>query len=218
MNSGWEWLTNGANWSGPDGIGVRLAEHLGYSAFFLSVATLIGLPLGLLIAHRSQRVAFVVVAIANGFRALPTLGLLVLLYLLSTGSAWSAYAPLIALAVPPILVNTYEGIRQVEPQVRDAAKGMGMTAGQILLRVELPIAVPLIMLGVRTSAIQVVATATIAAYINLGGLGGFIMDGIVDTEYGTAVGGSFLVVALAIIVQVLFTLLTRLATPRGLRS
>ncbi|ROO83251.1 osmoprotectant transport system permease protein [Actinocorallia herbida] len=218
MNAGWAWLTDAANWSGADGIPVRLAEHVGYTLLVLAVSLLIGLPLGLLIAHAGPRWAFAVINTANGARALPTLGLLVLIFLLSTGSSVAALIPLVVLAVPPILINVYEGVRQVEPQVRDAARGMGMTGRQVLLRVELPIATPLILLGVRTAAVQVVATATVAAYINLGGLGGYIMDGILLREYGEAVGGSVLVVLLAIAVQGIFTLLTRLVTPRGLRK
>ncbi|GAA3198027.1 ABC transporter permease [Actinocorallia longicatena] len=218
MNEGWTWLTDGDNWHGPDGIPTRVAEHLGYSLLILLIAVAIGVPLGLLIARTGNPLAFTVISVANAFRALPTLGLLVLIYLLTTGGDSAALIPLIALAVPPILLNTYEGIRQVEPQIRDAASGMGMTGLQILLRVELPIAVPLLMLGVRTAAVQVVATATVAAYINLGGLGGYIMDGVLLQEYGTVVGGSVLVVILAIAVQLSFTLLGRVLTPKGLRQ
>ena len=217
MNDGWRWLTDGAHWHGPDGIPVRLAEHLGYTLAVLFVAVLVGLPLGLLLAHSGRRTAFAVINTANGFRALPTLGLLVLFFLLSAGSELAALIPLVALAIPPVLVNTYEGVRQVDPRVRDAALGMGMTGRQVLLKVELPIAVPLVMTGVRTAAVQVVATATVAAYINLGGLGGYLMDGILLRQYGAAVGGSILVVALAVAVQVLFTQAGRLLTPRGLR-
>lgn len=217
MNDGWRWLTDGAHWHGPDGIPVRLAEHLGYTLAVLLVAVLVGLPLGLLLAHSGRRTAFAVINVANGFRALPTLGLLVLFFLLSAGSELAALIPLVALAVPPVLVNTYEGVRQVDPRVRDAALGMGMTGRQVLLKVELPIAVPLVMTGVRTAAVQVVATATVAAYINLGGLGGYLMDGILLRQYGTAVGGSVLVVLLAVAVQILFTSTGRLLTPRGLR-
>lgn len=217
MNDGWRWLTDGANWQGPDGIPVRLAEHLGYTLLVLAVAVLVGLPVGLLLSRSGRRTAFAVINVANGFRALPTLGLLVLIFLLSEGNELSALVPLVVLAVPPVLVNTYEGVRQVDPRVRDAALGVGMTGRQVLLRVELPIAAPLVMVGVRTAAVQVVATATVAAYVNLGGLGGYLMDGILLRQYGTAVGGSVLVVLLAVAVQILFTRIGRLLTPRGLR-
>ncbi|MEO5878042.1 MAG: ABC transporter permease [Streptosporangiaceae bacterium] len=217
MNDGWVWLTDSVNWSGPNGIPTRLAEHLTLSVIVLLIAAAIALPLGLLIGH-TGRGAFLAVNSANAARALPTLGLLVLVYLLTTGSDVAGLIPLVVLAIPPILVNTYEGIRQVEPAIRDAAAGMGMTGTQVVTRIELPIAVPLILLGLRTAAIQVVATATVAAYINLGGLGGYIMDGISLREYGPAFGGSLLVVALAIAVQLIFTLITRLVTPKGLRN
>ena len=217
MNAGLVWLTDSANWHGSNGIPIRVGEHLMLSLIVLLVAAAIALPLGLLIGH-TGRGAFLAVNSANAARALPTLGLLVLVYLLTTGSDIAGLIPLIVLAIPPILVNTYEGIRQVEPVIRDAASGMGMTAPQVVARIELPIALPLILLGLRTAAIQVVATATVAAYINLGGLGGYIMDGISLREYGPAFGGSLLVVVLAIAVQLIFTLITRLVTPKGLRN
>jgi osmoprotectant transport system permease protein len=217
MNAGWVWLTDSANWSGSNGIPTRIGEHLTLTLIVLLVAAAIALPLGLFIGH-TGRGAFLAVNSANAARALPTLGLLVLVYQLTNGNDIAGPIPLIVLAIPPILVNTYEGIRQVEPVIKDAASGMGMTATQVVARIELPIALPLILLGLRTAAIQVVATATVAAYINLGGLGGYIMDGIALQNYGLAVGGSVLVVVLAITVQLIFTLITRLVTPKGLRT
>jgi osmoprotectant transport system permease protein len=126
--------------------------------------------------------------------------------------------PLVVLAIPPILVNTCEGIAGVDPGVRDAAVGVGMTTWQQLVRVEMPIAMPLILVGLRTSAIFVVATATIAAYIGLGGLGRFIIDGLDSSQYGPVAGGALLVVILAVIVLALFAGLTWLLTPAGLRK
>jgi osmoprotectant transport system permease protein len=124
---------------------------------------------------------------------------------------------LVVLAVPPILVNTYAGVHGVDAELKDAAAGMGMTGRQVLLRVEVPVALPLILLGMRTAAIQIVSTATIAAFVALGGLGRFIIDGLARREYDTVVGGATLVVGLAVLTQVLFVLVNRLAVSPGLR-
>ena len=162
FQSAWAWLTQAQQWQGPDGIPARLIQHLEYTGIALAVAALIALPLGLLIGH-TGRGSLVIVTLANLGRALPTLGLVVLAFLISNGSPAAVLVALVVLAIPPILVDTYEGVRGVDRDVKDAARGMGMTAPQILLRAEIPIATPLILLGLRTAAIQVVATATIAA-------------------------------------------------------
>jgi len=158
-----------------------------------------------------------VVTLANFGRALPTLGLLVLIFVLTAGSAASWLVPLTFLAIPPILVNTYEGVLGVDPELTDAARGMGMTGRQILRKVEFPLAVPLILLGLRISAIQVVATATIAAYIGLGGLGRYIIDGLASAQYNKVAGGAAVIVLLALAIQVVFILLRWLIVPVGLR-
>ena len=159
-----------------------------------------------------------VVNLANSWRAIPTLGLLILLAVYLGFSFLTWLLPLVVLAIPPILVNAYEGVAGVDPGVRDAAKGAGMTAWQQVTRVEVPIALPLILVGLRTSAIFVVATATIAAYIGLGGLGRFIFDGLASNQYGPVAGGALLVVGLAVLVLGLFALLGRVLVPAGLRQ
>jgi osmoprotectant transport system permease protein len=212
----WDWLTKAQQWHGSSGIPVRLAEHLGYTGLALAVAAVIALPLGVAIGH-TGRGGFAVVSVANFGRALPTLGLLVLVYILTFSStAW--LIPLAALAIPPILVNAYEGVLGVDPDLKDAARGMGMTAWQVLFKVEVPVALPLILLGLRTAAIQVVATATIAAYIGLGGLGRYIIDGLASNIYAEVAGGAALVVLLALAIQVAFVGLRRLIVPAGLRK
>jgi osmoprotectant transport system permease protein len=216
MQLAWDWLTDPAQWSGPDGIPVRLGQHLWYSSLALLLATLIALPLGLFIGH-TGRGAFVAVNSANAARALPTLGILILVVLGWGIGLLPVLVALVALAVPPILVNTYEGIRTVEADLKDAARGMGMTGRQVLLRVEAPVALPLILLGMRTAAIQIVSTATIAAYVALGGLGRYIFDGQQRQDYEMMVGGAVLVVMLAIATQVLFALLQRTVVSPGLR-
>ena len=213
----WPWITNSHHWHGPDGVPARLVEHLAYSGLALLIAMLIALPAGLAIGHR-RRGAFAVVSVATAGRAIPTLGLLILVYLLTNAWSWSWLIPLTALAIPPILVNTYEGVLGVDADITDAARGMGMTGTQVLLRAEFPVALPLIILGVRTAAIQVVATATIAAYISLGGFGRYIFDGLATRDYATVAGGAFLIVLLALAVQMLFVGLRRVLVPAGLRT
>jgi len=212
----WDWLKSPQQWQGKDSIQVRLLEHLGYSGLSLLVAALIALPLGLLIGHY-RRGEFAVINVANIWRAVPTLGLLILV-VVSFGLTFASWLiPLAVLAIPPILVNTYEGVAGVDPELADAARGMGMTQWQLLWKVEVPVAVPLIMLGLRTAAIFVVATATIAAYPGFGGLGRYIIDGLASNNYGEVAGGAAVIVVLALVIQAAFAGLRRLAVPRGLR-
>lgn len=204
-----------ASWSGPDGIPIRLLEHLEFSAISLLCAMLIAVPLGLWIGHTGRGALFAILS-ANAARALPTLGLLVLIVLLmGVGTGVPVLIPLVALAVPPILVNTYEGIRGVDPDLRDAAYGMGLRGGQVLGGVLVPVALPLILLGLRIAAIQVVSTATVAAYVGLGGLGRFIVDGLATKDFPSTLGGAVLVALLALIVQLGFTLLQRVVVSPG---
>jgi osmoprotectant transport system permease protein len=217
ITAAWDWLTASAHWSGTDGIPHRLLEHLGYSVLALAIAAVIALPLGALIGH-TGRGGFLVVSFANLVRAVPTLGLLLLVVTVTSIGLTPVIVPLIALATPPILVNTYEGIRSVDADIKDAAKGMGMKGPGVLLKAEIPIAMPLILLGLRTAAIQVVATATVAAYAGIGGLGRYIVDGLSRKDYPSVVGGSVLVVLLAIAVQLLFIGIRRAFVSQGLRS
>ncbi|MFL6052533.1 MAG: ABC transporter permease [Actinoallomurus sp.] len=213
----WTWLTASAHWSGGDGIPHRLLEHLGYSGLALAIAALIALPLGALVGH-TGRGGFAVVTVANFARAIPTLGLVLLVVTVTSIGLTPVIIPLIALAIPPILVNTYEGVRGVDPDIKDAARGMGMTGPRILLKAEIPVAMPLILLGLRTAAIQVVATATIAAYAGIGGLGRYIVDGLARKDYPSVVGGSVVVVLLAVAVQLAFVGIRRAVVSRGLRN
>jgi len=212
----WAWLSASQQWQGSGAIPARIAEHLGYSGLALLVAAVIALPLGVAIGH-TGRGAFLIVSLANFWRAIPTLGLLILMVVWLGFSPLTWLIPLVALAIPPILVNAYEGVLGVDNDLTDAARGMGMTGWQVLRQVEIPVAMPLIMLGLRTAAIFVVATATIAAEIGLGGLGRFIFDGLATLNYGEAAGGGALVVVLALIVQLVFVGLRRLVVPQGLR-
>jgi osmoprotectant transport system permease protein len=216
LTNAWNWLTSSQQWRGSGDIPARILEHLGYSGLSLLVAAVIAVPLGLLIGH-TGRGGFAVVSIANVARAIPTLGLLVLVVVLAGLGVLAWLIPLVALAIPPILVNTYEGVAGVDADLKDAARGMGMTQWQLLRKVEVPVAVPLIVLGLRTAALFVVATATIAAEIGVGGLGRYIIDGLSSDLYDEVAGGAAVIVVLALVVQAAFTGLRRLVVPKGLR-
>lgn len=211
------WLFTASNWSGPDGIVARLAEHLGYTALTLLVAVVVAVPLGAWIGHTGKG-GFLVVGAANGLRALPTLGLLVLLATLTGLSLIGPIATLIVLAIPAVLAGTYAGVRNVDPSVVDAATGMGMRGPEVLWRVELPNALPLIIGGLRSATLQVISTATIAAYVALGGLGRFIIDGLAQQDYPMMIGGSILVAAVAIIADLLLGGLQKLIVSPGLQG
>ncbi|MFY9846854.1 MAG: ABC transporter permease [Trebonia sp.] len=213
----WDWVTTSAHWQGSDSIPQQILAHLGYTVLPLLIAALIGIPLGVAIGH-TGRGAVLVVNLANAWRAIPTLGLLILLAVYLGFSILTWLIPLVVLAIPPIIINAYEGVAGVDPDVKDAAKGMGMTPWQQVTRVEIPIALPLLLVGLRTATIFVVATATIAAYIGLGGLGRFIIDGLASNDYGPVAGGALLVVLLAVLVLALFAVLNRLVVPVGLRK
>lgn len=210
------WLFTGANWSGPEGILVRLAEHLGYTALTMLVAMAIALPLGAWIGH-TGRGGFVVVALANALRALPTLGLLVLLFLMVGLGLLGPLIALVIIAVPPLLAGTYAGVRNVDPAVVDAARGMGMRGPEVLWKVELPNALPLVIGGIRSATLQVISTATVAAYVGVGGLGRFILDGLGQRDFGAMIGGSILVAALAVVADLVLGGLQRLLVSPGLQ-
>ena len=211
------YLFDPANWSGTQGIPVRLVEHLGYTALALLIALVIAIPLGAWIGH-TRRGGFLVVGLANGLRALPTLGLLVLIVGATGLGLLGPITALVLLAVPPILAGTYAGVRNVDPAVVDAARGMGMREREVLLGVELPNALPLMIGGVRSSLLQVVSTATIAAFVALGGLGRFIIDGLAVRDFPQMVAGSLLVALLAIVADLLLAGLQKLLVSPGLRA
>lgn len=209
------WLTSSENWWGPQGIATRVWEHIQFSLWATLLAAAIALPLGLMIGH-TGRGAFVGVNAGNMARAVPTLGVVILVNKMAPLSVWPVIAALTVLALPSILANTVTGIRGVEPDVRDAAEGMGMTGSQVLFRVELPIALPLVLAGVRTAANQVIATATVAAFVGLGGLGRFIRDGYAGRRYDQIYGGAVLVILLVFAVEGLFSLLQRRLVSPGI--
>jgi len=211
------YLFDPENWVGAQGIPARLVEHLGYTALTLLIALVIAVPLGAYIGH-TGRGGFLVVGLANGLRALPTLGLLVLIVGALGLGLLGPITALVILAVPPILAGTYAGVRNVDSAVVDAARGMGMREREVLFGVELPNALPLIIGGIRSSVLQVISTATIAAYVALGGLGRFIIDGLALRDYPKMVAGSVLVALLAIAADLLLAGLQKLLVSPGLRA
>ncbi|CAM5390575.1 ABC transporter permease OS=Streptomyces alboniger OX=132473 GN=CP975_19705 PE=3 SV=1 [Streptomyces alboniger] len=209
-------FSDSARWHGYDGIPTRLGEHVGYSLLALAIAAAIGLPVGLLTGH-TGRGGNALAFIATAARALPSFGLLVLMFVVLGLGLLPVMIPLVVLAIPPILVTTYEAVRSVDPSPVDAARGMGMEESRILFQVELPVALPLILSGLRSAAIQIVSTATIAAYVSLGGLGRYIVDGLYQRNYEKVVGGATLVAVMALVTLGLFWAVHRLAVSPGVR-
>ncbi len=221
LNSIGGWLTDPAHWTGPNGIPQRVLEHLIYSGISLVIAALIAIPLGVIVGHSGR--AKWTVSLANSLRAVPSLGLLfaVALWLGPKIASSLAYVipsviVLVLLAVPPILSGTYAGIQGVDPAARDAAKGMGMRGGEVLRKVELPCALPLLLSGVRSATLQVIATATIAASISLGGLGRYLIDGLSVSDYAQMASGAILVAALALVMDGILSIVQRTAVSPGL--
>jgi osmoprotectant transport system permease protein len=214
ITGAYDWLTTGANWQGEKGVWHRLAEHLYFSGVCLAVACLIALPLALYLGHIGKGGALAV-NISNVGRAVPTLALLILLTLTPLGEHGDAptLIALVLFAVPPLLTNAYLGMREVDRAVVEAARGMGMSGGQLFARVELPLAYPLIMTGVRSAGVQVVATATLAAMAGEGGLGRIITAGFNLQNTPQVVAGAVLVALLALLVEGALVVAGRLFDP-----
>jgi osmoprotectant transport system permease protein len=222
VNAVWSWLTDSAHWHGYDGIPARLWEHIWYSGVAMLIATAIAVPLGLWVGH-TGRGRFLAINLTGALRAVPSLGLLFASLMLlgpklhgEAGVLVPTELILVVIAVPPILAGAYAGVEQVDGPARDAARGMGMRGTQILFGVEIPCAMPLIASGLRSAALQVVATATLAATVGLGGLGRFLIDGLAVRDYAQMAGGAILVAALALSVDLLGATLQRVVVSPGL--
>ncbi len=226
------WFTDPDNWEGSRGIPVRLGEHLQMALAAMVAACLLALPPALWLGHK-RRFGSAAINISNVGRAVPSFAILFIGVELFGLREWpligslTTWIALVALAVPPLVTNGYTAVAEVPDDIRDSASGMGMSGIQVLRRVELPIAVPLVMAGVRTAAVQVVATATIAAVVGAGGLGRFIIDGNAVGAGGQSggypgqvvvFGGAVLVAALSLATEVVLALAQRLLTPKGLRD
>ncbi|MDO5367926.1 ABC transporter permease [Kocuria sp.] len=209
-------LTDPMNWTGTTGIPQRMLEHLGYTALTMAIALIIAVPLGLWVGH-TGRGSGVVVGITGALRSLPTLGLLTLFTLLMGLGLLPPILALVLLAIPPILSGTYSGVASVSPALVDGARAMGMTERQTLTRVEIPVALPVILGGIRNAALQVLATVTIVAYINLGGLGRYLIDGLAVRDYSRMLASVVLVAVLALAADGILALIQRLVTSPGLR-
>jgi osmoprotectant transport system permease protein len=216
------WFTDPAHWQGPQGIPVRILEHLEYSGFAIAIALVIALPIALYLGH-TGRGGFVAINVANIGRALPSFallgfGLLIAIPLGLGLGFWPTMFALVPLAIPPIVTNTYVAIREVDRDVVDAARGMGLAEGQILRSIEIPLGLPLILAGVRTSAVNVVATATLGAVVAGGALGRFIVDGFALREFDQLVAGGILVALLAIGTEATFSVLERGSRSPGMAA
>ena len=215
------WLTDPAHWQGSDGIPVRVLEHLELSGASVLVAALIALPLGLAIGH-SGRGAWLAVNLANVGRAIPSVAVLglalpITIQVFHQLEFWPTFVTLVVLAIPPILTNTYVGVRAVDRDLLEAARGVGMDASQVVGRVELPLSLPVIVAGLRTATVQVIATATLGAWVAEGGLGRYIFDGLDRQELDRMIVGGLLVAVLALTADVLFGRLGRWLTSPALR-
>jgi osmoprotectant transport system permease protein len=208
------WLTDPDHWQGPAGIPARTWEHLVLSGVSLAVVCALALPLALWLGHIGRGGALAV-NVTNIGRAVPVFAVLVLLAIGPLGLGVRAtIAALILFGVPPVLTNAYLGMREVDRDTVEAARGMGMTGWQMLRRVELPLALPLILTGIRLAAVQIIATATLGAFVLGGGLGRFINSGFGRQDQAELVGGAVLVAALALLVEGCFELLQRRLDPR----
>jgi osmoprotectant transport system permease protein len=210
------WFTNPSHWSGEDGVPTRLVEHIQISAESVAIGALIALPAGILLGHYG-RFGFLAMNVSNVGRAVPSFAILVIAFQVFGLGQVPVIAALVALAVPPMVTNSYVAMREVDPDIKDAARGMGYRDLARLFRVELPLAVPLVMAGIRTSAVQVVATATLAALIAGGGFGRYIVDGLDQQDYPKLVAGAILVAVLALATEAVLAGVERLVVPRGIR-
>lgn len=210
------WFADPANWTGSGGIPTRLLEHLQISGESVAIAGVIALPIGIGLGHYG-RFGALALNVSNVGRALPSFGILVIAFQVFGLGDLPVILALTALAIPPMVTNSYVAMREVDPDIKEAARGMGYRELAQVFRVELPLAVPLVMAGIRTSAVQVVATATLAAIIAGGGLGRYIIDGYGQQVYTEVFAGALLVALLALATEFSLAGLERVLVPRGIR-
>jgi osmoprotectant transport system permease protein len=207
------YLNDPMNWSGPDGILHLTGEHLAIAGIAVLLAMGLALPVGVILGHAGRGGGFVV-ALSNVSRAVPTLALLTIFAVTPIGFGDTATTIALAVfAVPPILTNTFVGFREVDGDVREAARAMGMGSRQVIQRAELPLALPLVMTGVRTATVQVVATAGLAALVGGGGLGTLISLGFGQQDYGLMIAGAILIAVLALLTEGVLVVLSWAVTP-----
>jgi osmoprotectant transport system permease protein len=217
------WLLDPVHWQGSGSIPVRLLEHIALSGASLLIALLVALPPAIYAGH-THRGAALIANVANIGRAVPSLAIIGLVVPITAAidpqlgfKVYPVVIGMIVLATPPLLVNTYVGISSVDPELVEAARGMGMREGQVLSQVELPLAVDAMAVGVRSAAVQIVATATLGAIFGSGGLGRYLVEGIAQNDDGQIFGGVVLIAALALLTEFTFAMLQRVLTSPGLR-
>ncbi|WP_351231735.1 ABC transporter permease [Streptomyces sp. NPDC002133] len=216
----WSWLATASNWAGESGAWHRLGEHLYVSGVALALACAVALPVALYLGHVGRGGALAV-NVSNAGRAIPVFAVLALFMVspLRTAGYVPTVIALVLFAIPPLLTNAYVGMREVDRSVVEAARGMGMSGRQLFARVELPLAYPMLMTGLRSAAVQVVATATIAAMVGQGGLGRIITAGFNTYNTPQVVAGALLVAVLALLVEAVLVLVDRVCSPlRPLRK
>ncbi|MGO1184014.1 MAG: ABC transporter permease [Micrococcaceae bacterium] len=216
INETLAWLSDPDNWTGTGGIARRSLEHLQYTGAVVVLALLIAVPLGWWIGH-TRRFSGVVVGVSAAARALPTLGLITLFAVLMGIGVLPPLAALVILAVPSVLAGAFSGFDTVDPRVVDAARAQGFTTAQIVLRIEIPLGLPLLLAGIRTATLQVMSTATLAAYVGAGGLGRFVFLGLNTQQYAMMLGASVMVIALTLVIDLALAGVQRAVSPHGVR-
>lgn len=214
---GIRWLTTADNWTGSNGIATAVVEQIWYSALATIVALAIGLPVGLAIGHTGKG-RFAAANITGVWRAIPTIGVVTIVFRWQPLSVWPVLAALVVLAIPPIVLNTVAGIDSVPADVRDAARGMGLTGWQEIWHVEIPNGLPLILAGIRSAANQVIATSTVAGFVGLGTLGAFIYSATNTQQYDVMAGASIAVILLVLAVEGVFAIIQRRVVSEGVRA
>lgn len=221
------WFADPANWSGNRGLPVLLAAHVGLTLVSLGVAAVLALPLAVYLGHK-KRGGLLAVSLVNIGRALPTFGVMGVLFPITLGFAltqtplgyWATLIAMVVLGMPPMFVNAFTGVRDVDPGLVEAARGMGMTERQVLSRLELPLALPLVMAGIRTAAVAVVATVTLSAWLGYGSLGTYIFIGFAQRDQVLVFAGGLVVAVLAVLTEIGLGGLERMVDPvrRGRRA
>lgn len=218
LRQAFSWLTDSSNWSGASGIPARIGEHLLITAIVVGLAAAIAVPVGVLVGH-IRRGAAAVGAVTGAARSIPTLGLLTVFGLAFGIGLKAPVLALVILAIPSLLAGTYAGIQAIDPAIPSAAKAVGMSPAQVIGKVEIPLALPVIVGGIRAAVLQVIATATLAAYISDTGLGRYLFSGLKSRDYTQMLGGAFVVILLALLMEVILASLqraaTRIADPTG---
>jgi len=213
------WLFSPDRLEGGDALTTAIAVHLFYTFVSLLIAAVIAIPVGYLIGHTGKG-RELAVGISGAARALPSFGLILLLVLVIgvTQKEGAAFAAFVLLGIPSVLAGAYSGLEAIDRRVIDAARAVGMTEWQILWRVEVPLGLPLLIGGLRSAALQIVATVTLAAYIGLGGLGQYIIAGLRLRQFDQMLGAAIVIIVLALVIDGLFALLQHLVVPKGVAA